>query len=394
VVAVDGQASPAAVHRLTRAFRTLSSGNEAMLHAGGEEALLVTMCRVIVEEGGYRLAWVGYAVHDAHKRIRPMAQAGFTGGSLEEAAQMSWDESARGQGPTGRAIRTGEIQIVRDVRTDPHFEPWREEALRRGYASNISLPLTTEEGAVFGALTICASESDAFDEAEVGLLAELAEELSFGIAALRTRAERDRAEDAWRESARQLHHSLEETVGAIAAAVEMRDPYTAGHQRRVATLAVAIGGRLHLSEEHLLGLRLASEVHDVGKIRVPVEILTRPSDLTTLEVEILHTHAEAGYEILKGIEFPWPVAETVRQHHERLDGSGYPRGLRGDAILPEARIVAVADVVEAMASLRPYRASLGIEAAVAEVRGHRGSWFDPEVVDGCCAALEEGEWAP
>ncbi len=104
--------------------------------------------------------------------------------------------------------------------------------------------------------------------------------------------------------------------------------------------------------------------------------------------------AEGGYEILKGIEFPWPVAETVRQHHERLDGSGYPRGLRGDAILPEARIVAVADVVEAMASLRPYRAGLGIEAAVAEVRGHRGSWFDPEVMDACCTALQEGEWTP
>ena len=183
--------------------------------------------------------------------------------------------------------------------------------------------------------------------------------------------------------------SLEATVGAIANTVEMRDPYTAGHQQRVARLAVAIARELHLPEEQIEGLYLAGIVHDVGKIDIPAEILNKPGKLSKLQYQLIQGHAEAGYDIVKGVDFPWPIAEMVRQHHERLDGSGYPQGLKGEAILPEAKILAVADVVESMMSHRPYRASLGIEAALAEIEEGKGRLYDPAAVEACTALFRE-----
>jgi HD-GYP domain-containing protein (c-di-GMP phosphodiesterase class II) len=176
---------------------------------------------------------------------------------------------------------------------------------------------------------------------------------------------------------------------AISSTVEMRDPYTAGHQRRVADLAAAIARQMGLEEERAHGIRLASTVHDLGKVHVPAEVLSKPGRLSELEFRFIQVHPQAGHDILKAIEFPWPIAQTVLQHHERLDGSGYPQGARGDAIILEARILAVADVVEAMASHRPYRPSLGLEAAFAEISDKRGVLFDPAVVDACLELFRE-----
>ena len=193
---------------------------------------------------------------------------------------------------------------------------------------------------------------------------------------------------------RTLHETLIESVTAIAATVEMRDPYTSGHQRRVARLAVIIGKQLALSDYDLEGLRIASVVHDVGKIRIPAEILTKPSRLDPVEYDFIKTHAQTGYEILKNIRFPWPIADIVVQHHERLDGSGYPKGLKGDEILLEARILALADVVESMSTSRPYRHSLGIGVAIDEIQQGRGVRYDPAVVDAFIAIHQQGLWSP
>lgn len=184
-----------------------------------------------------------------------------------------------------------------------------------------------------------------------------------------------------RESEKQLKKNLLESVSAVAAMVELRDPYTAGHQRRVAQIAEAIAREMGLPEEKIEGLILAAVVHDVGKISIPTEILSKPGHLSEPEFSLIKQHPESGYEILKGIDFPWPIAQIVRQHHERHDGSGYLHGLCGDEILQEARILAVADVIEAMASHRPYRPGLGIEVALEEIEKHRGTLFDPAVVD-------------
>jgi len=183
--------------------------------------------------------------------------------------------------------------------------------------------------------------------------------------------------------------SLEATVRAMAVTVETRDPYTAGHQRRVAELAGAIAEEMELSCEQKNSVRLASVIHDLGKISVPAEILSMPRKLSDIEFSLVKNHAESGFEILKDIDFPWPIAEIIRQHHERLDGSGYPRGLRDDELLIEAKILMVADVVESMISYRPYRPARALEEGLAEIEENRDLLYDPEVVDACLRLFRE-----
>jgi hypothetical protein len=194
----------------------------------------------------------------------------------------------------------------------------------------------------------------------------------------------------------QLYHSrerLRKNMGAIIQAmsttIEIRDPYTAGHQRRVAKLCRAVATHLGFSWEAVQGLRMAAAIHDLGKILVPAGILNKPGPMSEHELAIIRLHPRTAYDILKGIQFPWPLAETIYQHHERLDGSGYPRHLKGDEILLEARILAVADVVESMASFRPYRPEMDLDAALDELQSHRGTLYDARVVDTCIALIME-----
>lgn len=269
---------------------------------------------------------------------------------------------------------------------------WREAAIERGYQSSIALPLKNATG-MLGALTLYASEPDAFDEHEVILLQELADDLAFGIETLRTRADRDRIMAEERQQAQRVRDILEESIQAIVNTVEMRDPYTAGREKRVSELTTAIAKELGLADDRIHGLRLAASVHDLGKIRVPAEILAKPGELTNIEFQLIQGHPEAGRDIVKDIRFPWPIADLVWQHHERLDGSGYPRGLKGDEILLEARILAVADVVEAMTSHRPYRPALGIDAALREIERGKGISLDVVAVDTCLKLFREGRFA-
>lgn len=201
--------------------------------------------------------------------------------------------------------------------------------------------------------------------------------------------ERKVAMEALKESRDNLHASLEETVASLASTAEKRDPYTAGHQVRVDLLACAIAKELRLPSTQLEGLHIASLLHDIGKITLPSEYLAKPTKLTKEETAVLRCHTEVGYEILKNIHFPWPVAEIVYQHHEHLDGTGYPRGLTDHDILLEAKIIAVADVVEAMSSHRPYRPSLGIDAALDEIRSGRGTRYHAASVDACIHLITE-----
>lgn len=363
-----------ALRKVNRALTALSHCNTTLIHATDEMLLLNELCRVIVKIAGYRMAWVGYVEHDPGQTVRLVAQSGYAPGLLAES-NVTWADNERGRGPLGLAIRSGEIQIVTDVSTDPRFGPLGANALELGYGSLLVAPLIFE-GQVIGALSIDAEGTNAFDEAEIKLLSELAADMAFGIATLRTRT-------AHEHSVQRLQGVMEATIGAIAATVEARDPYTAGHQRRVAELAVAIAREMGLSENEARGLHLAGLVHDVGKIQTPSEILSKPSKLSRIEFELIKTHPEAGYEILKGIDFPWPIAQAVLQHHERIDGSGYPHGLKGDQILLIARILSVADIVEAMATHRPYRPALGLDVALDEIARYAGSFYDPAVVAAC-----------
>ena len=209
------------------------------------------------------------------------------------------------------------------------------------------------------------------------------------IAAIRDVTEKAEAEEELRHRAEQLRRAVGGAVLAMSRMVESRDPYTAGHERRVAELAAAIGTAVGMESEQLEALRLAATIHDVGKIAVPAEILSKPGQLSETEFSLIKAHPTTGFDTLADIDFGRPVAEMVLQHHERLDGSGYPRGLKGEDVMAEARILAVADVVEAMSSHRPYRAALGMEAALAEVRAYAGIKYDADVVAACARVVEE-----
>jgi len=239
------------------------------------------------------------------------------------------------------------------------------------------------KSAFWGFLVLCFDEERApFETDEIDVLRAAA----YNLAASVIRWESEHEVKQGYEKLRKTFSDVIRTMGQI---VGKKDPYTIEHQERVGVLASAIAGKMGFDEERCEGIRIAGLVHDVGKIEIPGEILSKPGKLSAIEFELIKTHARSGYDILREVEFPWPVAEIAHQHHERMDGSGYPRGLRGDEILPEARILTVADVVESMVSHRPYRPSLGIEAARKEIVAKRGVLYDPEVVDACLALLEE-----
>ncbi|HPS21007.1 MAG TPA: response regulator [Candidatus Omnitrophota bacterium] len=201
---------------------------------------------------------------------------------------------------------------------------------------------------------------------------------------------RKTTEDALANSMERLKNFFIELVEVLAATSEIRDPFTAGHQKRVAELACRIGQELGLSEEQIQIVHMCSLIHDIGKIQVPIEVLINPRKLTDLEFKMIKMHSRVGFDILKSVNAPWPLARVILQHHERINGSGYPDGLKGDDILLEAKIVAVSDVVEAMASHRPYRPALGIEKALDEIRQNRGTLYEPKVVDACLKIFAEG----
>ena len=378
----ERQTAESTLARAHRALLTLSRSGKVLVNAQDEQGLLEAVCRTAVDEGGYRLAWIGYADVGEDSPVRPVARAGHDAGYVD-AVRASWSEqNSHGQGPTGRAIRERRPVIVRDIANDPTFTPWREAAMSRGYGSMAVFPLRHDQ-TVLGVLCIYAVAPNAFDQAEIKLLTELADDLAYGIRALRTG-------EAHELGVQRHQELLYATIRAIALTVEKRDPYTAGHQEQVAQLATAIARELGLEAARVEGIRLGALLHDIGKVYIPAEILTRPGKISDIEFELIKTHPEVGREIVADIPFPWPVADMIHQHHERLDGSGYPQGLKGEAIILEARILAVADVVEAVASHRPYRAALGMDHGLEVLEAGRGTLFDPLVVDACLHLCREG----
>ncbi len=209
------------------------------------------------------------------------------------------------------------------------------------------------------------------------------------LATLRDITFRKKIENELKTSNIKLQKLMEETVNGLVSAMEMRDPYTAGHQRRVAALATKIAEEMGLNKDQVNGIRIASLIHDIGKIHVPSEILSKPGKLTEIEFAIVKSHSKAGYDILRTIEFPWPVAKTVLQHHEKLDGSSYPNGLTDDDIIIEAKILCVADVIEAMSTHRPYRPALSIEKALEEIIKNKSIKYDASAVDACVKIIRE-----
>jgi hypothetical protein len=357
-----------------RALTTLSRGNAVLVRATDERTLLQEMCQTVVDAGAYSFAWYGRPEHDAGKTVTPVAFAGAGGDYLEQMS-ISWGDGPLGDGPTGWALRGGDPQITSDFATETSSDPWIEAARAHGFRCSISLPVRID-GHIDGALMVYASEPDTFDHLAEALFDDLAADLGYGLARLR-------------DSAR-LEEALSSSVYALAAAVESHDPWTAGHQSKVGQLCSAIGRQLGLDEDRLRGLVLGASIHDLGKIAISHETLTTPGWLSQEQWDTLRQHPGTGHQIVARFPWPWPIAEMILQHHERLDGSGYPRGLRGDDVILEARIIAVADTFEAMAHDRPYRSAPGIDKALEVLTEGRGVTFDVDVVDALMAVIRGG----
>ena len=276
----------------------------------------------------------------------------------------------------GRAALSGKVEFA--DRVDDRHDNRYEGISPHGH---YCVPVLSA-GKVMGVISLYLREGHRRDEREEGFLRAVADVLA-GI------IERRLSEEELRHTLEKLRKALDATIQAIALTVEARDSYTAGHQRRVANLARAIATEMGLSKEQIDGIRMAGIIHDIGKISIPAEILSKPGRLDDLQYGLIQAHSQIGYDILKTVDFPWPVAQMVLQHHERIDGSGYPQGLSGEDIMLEARILVVADVVEAMASFRPYRPALGIDKALAEISQNRGILYDPEAVDACLKLFTE-----
>ena len=360
----------------------------ALARAQSTAGLMQAICEAITRDARFMLAWVGFADEDEGKMIRT---AGAAGSSLRylDGLEISWaPDRISGQGPTGFAIRTDTTQILEDIETVESFKPWRERARAAGIRSSIAIPFHVNHHRR-GALMVYSSLPRAFEPVVIEAFTHFAAELGHGLHAFE-QEERLNDERLQREHAQEeLSAALSSVVGAITTALEMRDTYTVGHQNRVAAIACAIAKELGWPDDRLEAMRVAALVHDIGKISIPVQVLTKRAPMTKAEWTMVREHAETGYRILKDVPFNWPIAESVRQHHERVDGSGYPRGLKGEDILLDARVLAVADVVEAMASSRPYRPGLGLDAALNEIERQAGTLLDADVVRICVSLFRE-----
>lgn len=369
-----------------------AKASSALVRSSDRDDLISGVCNAIVNQPPYILAWVGLAMHDDLKTVQVVGTHGAAA-DYAKGIDVKWSpDTPTGQGPTGLCIQTSLPVLISDTDTDSRFSPWKERAKPYGIRSVIAVPIKDHEPQAIGALTVYANLPSAFGEIETQLFESLAKEIGFGLTAIEKQRlldkevkERERLND-------QLVNALNTTIEAMSKTMEWRDPYTAGHQKKVALLSQAIARKLGWSEEKIRGLYLAALVHDMGKIATPAEILTKPSMLSETEMTLIKEHPRTGYDILKDIPFTWPIAQAVYQHHERLDGSGYPNGISGDAIIPEARILAVADTIEAMTSHRPYRPGLGLGKAIELVKAEAGKSLDSSICQVACELLEQDKF--
>jgi response regulator RpfG family c-di-GMP phosphodiesterase len=386
-ITADSELAGRKIAGLRRLYATLSHINRASRHAKNWEELFRETCKGAVEHGKFDLAWAGLIGHATHL-VTPFCYSGREDGYLKNIRISIDDNVPEGMGPTGLAAREKRVVFVNDARTDKRVAPWREQLLQHGFLSLATLPITSGSSAI-GVLVLYSGDAGLFEDDQLQLMEDMSFEISYALENFEREAAHSNAEEERQRALALTQKALHDSIQAIAYTLEIRDPYTAGHQRQVSQIATALAREMELPEEMIEGIHFGSLIHDLGKIALPAEILTRPRRLTPLEMQLIETHPEAGYEIVKNIDYPWPVADMIYQHHERMDGSGYPRGLKGDDILLESRILAVADVVDAMTSHRPYRAGLGIDKALAEIERGRGNHYDAMVADACLRLFRE-----
>lgn len=360
-------------------LRALSDFDAFVLEPRTTQETLEYACRCLTERSVCVMSWVGYVRGDVDRSVSPVASAG-EGRTYLDTLRVSWNSTDTGVGPVGQAVRSRSIVVIDDIATAACFVHWRPFALDHGFSCVFAAPSIGRSDAHDFVLCGYHREPSAYAEPVQALLAEFSHRLGQALALSQRRVAKE-------AGAQRLQVALFGTISALQRMVEARDPYTFSHEERVAKLALAIADGLGFPSAQRQALNVAAQLHDIGKISVPAEILSKPSTLTAAEYALIKGHVDAGYRILEHIDFGMPVAEIMRQHHERLDGSGYPQGLRGDQMLLEARVLAVADVAESMLSHRPYRAALGLAAVREELLGGSGVRYDADAVNACLRIL-------
>lgn len=375
------------VGNLNKLLRALTSSIRAMVRTGNRGAMAREVCHALVSEAGYRFAWIGELTEDPAEAVRVIAVAGEPIDHINEASAV-YAPSARGNQAIKDSMQSGQPQLVRIGIANEVAGESGDDPATKSVGSFVTLPMITG-GRVASVLCIYSREPDAFPDQDLQYLQILATNLGRSMDTIDGWTRYDDAERGRLAALQRSKESLLQLITSLSRLIAMRDPYTADHERRVASLARRVGRRLGMTDDKLEALEIAGILHDIGKSGIPSELLSKPGKLSNAEMMLIREHVRIGVEILEKISFDWPVATYVGQHHERLDGSGYPNGLTGDAILPESRILAVCDVAEAMLAHRPYRPGRPMEHVIKELTDGRGRRYDARAVDACLAILNE-----
>jgi putative nucleotidyltransferase with HDIG domain len=351
----------------------ISKINQLLLHIKKESELYQKLCDILMKTGEYIFTWIG--LFDSQKnKLNCMAFAGKEDGYLS-LINSNLNNSEQIINNVVTATETGKILIINDIAAEPFSITWRSEALNRGYRAMAAVPFIYKKKTI-GNLNVYSGIENSFENQEIKFLKEVSNDITIGIKSIRYEKELER-------NYINTKRALYETINSFAFITERRDSYTAGHQKRVAVLARAIAKEMKLDANKTEGIYLISILHDIGKMCIPLSILSKPAYLSKAEIMLIQSHCKEGYDILKNIEFPWPIAKTILQHHERINGSGYPYRLKDKDILLEAKILAVADTVEAMSSHRPYKPAVGLDKALKKIAKNRGILYDSLIVDVC-----------
>lgn len=360
-------------HQRDQSLELMTEVSRLMMFSKTEDEFLKSVCDAFVRVGGYTLTRIDAAVQDEEQSVRSVCFSGPFGYVAD--AELSWSPDKKtGLGPIGTVLRTGVAIQIDDLMKNAPTEPWHELMEKFNLRSCVSIPLVLSNANAV--LTAYSSHTYAFPGRKFQRLLSMVHEVEFAAAHVTVLADTESA--------------LKGTIAALSQMTETRDPYTAGHQATVGVLAREIALRMGLSTPLCELIRESGELHDVGKIAIPVELLTRPGRLSAIEFDLIKTHPIVGADILAKARLPWPIVDVALQHHERMDGSGYPFALKGDDVIMPARIIAVADVVEAMSQHRPYRPALGSELALAEIVSGAGTLYDEDVVQACLAVFRAG----
>ena len=368
------------IKHLNLVLRAIRSVNQLITKEKNRERLLQGVCNNLIKTRGYHSAWI--ALLDEGGKLETYAEAGLGKAFLPIVEMLKKGElTVCGN----KALKQQKVVITKDPASTCTECPLAQEYSGRG-----TMTIRLEHsGKVYGFASVSIPTYLADNQDEKSLFKEVVGDIAFAIHDIVLDKERKKAEEKLQETHQKLKKTMDAVIDTMSKIIEVKDPYTAGHQHRVSQLAKAIAKDLNLSPDKIEGIRIASLIHDIGKISVPTEILSKSTKLTDIEFSLIKGHSQIGYDILKSIDFSYPIAQIVLQHHERLNGSGYPHNLKDDEILLEARILGVADVVEAMSSHRPYRSAKGIDAALEEISQNRGILYDPEVVDACLGLFKE-----